>query len=147
MEDGGLVVNVKVKVNGNAEGGIRKAEKISVSLRLSGKRWPRRSGALQEVREGDPPSLLARCAAQLGPLRIGPHTPPPTFAGSPPGWRAWVLTHPRNDPRPFWQVVPRRVGFALTRGNLEGFEVKVNGNAEGEIRKAEKTLNVSASQR
>ena len=27
---------------------------------------------------------------------IGPLTPPPTFAGSPPGTGAWVLAHPRN---------------------------------------------------
>ena len=30
------------------------------------------------------------------PLLIGPLTPPPTFAVTPPGWRAWVLAHPRN---------------------------------------------------
>ena len=29
-------------------------------------------------------------------LVIGPLTPPPTFAGSPPGTGAWVLAHPRN---------------------------------------------------
>ncbi|CAM8625741.1 hypothetical protein MCEMIH22_00313 [Candidatus Methylacidiphilaceae bacterium] len=27
---------------------------------------------------------------------IGPLIPTPTFAGSPPGWITWVLTHPRN---------------------------------------------------
>jgi hypothetical protein len=30
------------------------------------------------------------------PLPICPLTPPPTFAVTPPGWRAWVLAHPRN---------------------------------------------------
>ena len=34
------------------------------------------------------------------PPKIGPLTPPPTFAVSSPGTGAWLLAHPRNDPRP-----------------------------------------------
>jgi len=40
---------------------------------------------------------------------IGPLIPPPTFAGSPPGTGAWVLAHPRNDPRP--SETPRPAGM------------------------------------
>ena len=47
---------------------------------------------------------------------VGPLTPPPTFAGSPPGTGAWVLAHPRND---LWDI------------QLPGLEVELTGMSRG----------------
>ncbi len=56
----------------------------------------------------------------LGPLGLVPlHTP--TFAVFPPGTGVWVLAHPRNDPRSFVLVAPRRSYFPLTRGNCSPY--------------------------
>ena len=51
------------------------------------------------------------------PPKIGPLTPPPTFAVSSPGTGAWVLAHPRNDPRPSESPAPRRDICPLMRGD------------------------------
>ena len=48
----GIFVNVKVNGNEMRKADFGKRKRVSAPLRLSGKRWPRRSGALQEVREG-----------------------------------------------------------------------------------------------
>ena len=51
------------------------------------------------------------------PPPIGPQTHPPTFAESPPGTGACVLTHPRNRPA-HSNIASGLVGNPLTRKEL-----------------------------
>ena len=48
--------------------------------------------------------------ADLAPSDWSPYTPP-DLCGFPSGNGAWVLAHPRNDPRPSDPVAPRWMGI------------------------------------
>ena len=63
-----------------------------------------------------------------GGRSVGPLTPPPTFAGSPPGTGAWVLAHPRND---LWGIRLSALGHELTaEGGAVNLEYERGGNSE-----------------
>jgi len=60
------------------------------------------------------------------PQNWSPYTPP-DHCGIPSRSEAWVLTHPRNDPRPSDLVAPRIDGNPLTRedsGNLKSSKAR-----------------------
>jgi len=87
------------------------------------------SGLLEiSLRDGigprTPPPTFAGSPPETGAWvlthpRNGPRTPPPTFAGSPPETGAWVLTHPRNDPRPLVPIhLPRPLRDPLREPGL-----------------------------